>query len=431
MSRTDGVDDMNRRQPLLRAGIAPLLLLLIAPAVAEATGDWPHWRGPNRDGTSDEEGLVTTWSKSDNVLWRLELPGVSGATPIISGDRIFLNVGTEDSLELWSVDRASGEVQWKRELGGGNKVTRKQNMSSPSPVTDGERVFALTGTGILKAFSHAGEELWSRDLQADYGDFGLNWGYASSPLLDDGTLYVQVLHGMRTDDPSYVLAIDPATGENRWRVERPTDARMESPDSYTTPAVIEVGERRELVITGGDYVTGHDLATGRELWRIGGLNPERNPAYRIVASPVVSRDLLFVPSRVNPFLAFQVPREGEPELLWQTDRGTDVPTPATDGDSLYLVNDRGILRRLDARTGEETWEAQRLAQGTYSASPVLADGKLYVTNEGGTTSVVGTSGDFDLLAENALDEYTLASPAISDGRIFLRTDKALYSIGAR
>jgi outer membrane protein assembly factor BamB len=426
------MDDRSRPQPTRpsrRPPIAALAGLLVTSASLAAAADWPHWRGPNRNGTSDEQGLATTWSGTENVVWKLDLPGVSGATPIIAGDRIFLNVGTEDVLELWSVARESGQVQWRRELGQGNLVTRKQNMSSPSPVTDDERVFALTGTGILKGFSHAGQELWKRDLQAEYGAFGLNWGYASSPLLYRGTLYVQVLHGMKTDDPSYVLAIDPANGETRWRVERPTDARMESPDSYTTPAIVEVGDRRELVVTGGDYATGHDLATGRELWRLGGLNPDKNPMYRVVASAVVSGNLLFVPSRVDPLLAFEVPSEGEPRLLWELDRGTDVPTPATDGESFFLVNDRGLLRRLDARTGAETWEPQRLAQGTYSASPVLADGKLYVTNESGTTSVVATSGGFRLLAENVLDEYTLSSPAISDGRIFLRTDQALYCIG--
>ncbi|HVS13955.1 MAG TPA: PQQ-binding-like beta-propeller repeat protein [Thermoanaerobaculia bacterium] len=410
----------------------PLLLVLPLILVAGVAGaiDWPHWRGPNRNGTSGERSLPVTWSETENVAWKLEVPGVSGATPIVVGERIFLNVGVDERLELWSVARATGEVQWRRELGAGNQVTRKQNMSSPSPVADGERVFALTGTGVLKGFTHEGAELWARDLQEEYGAFGLNWGYASSPLLYDGALYVQVLHGMKTDDPSYVMSIEPATGANRWRVERPTDARMESPDAYTTPAIVEVGERRELVIAGGDYVTGHDLATGRELWRLAGLNPEKNPMYRVVASPVVTGNLLFVPSRVNPLLAFEVPPEGPPRPLWSLDRGTDVPTPATDGESFYLVNDRGLLRKLDARTGEDLWsEPQRLAQGTYSASPVLADGNLYVTNESGTTSVVAGSGEFRLLAENVLDGYTLASPAISDGRILLRTDRYLYCIG--
>jgi outer membrane protein assembly factor BamB len=426
---------MNPRSELRSDCVRPrpargaLVLLLALLADSAGALDWPHWRGPHRNGTSSERSLPTTWSETENVVWKLEVPGVSGATPIIVGERIFLNVGVDDRLELWSVARATGGVQWKRELGKGNQVTRKQNMSSPSPVADGERVFALTGTGVLKGFTHEGAELWGRDLQQEYGAFGLNWGYASSPLLYDGVLYVQVLHGMKTDDPSYVMAVEPATGETRWRVERPTDARMESPDAYTTPAVVELGERRELVIAGGDYVTGHDLATGRELWRLGGLNPEKNPMYRIVASPVVSGDLLFVPSRVNPLLAFEVAGTGPPKPLWSFDRGTDVPTPVTDGESFYLVNDRGLLRRLDARTGEETWEPQRLAQGTYSASPVLADGNLYVTNESGTTSVVEVGGAFRLLAENVLDGYTLASPAIADRRIFLRTDRFLYCIG--
>jgi outer membrane protein assembly factor BamB len=204
---------------------------------------------------------------------------------------------------------------------------------------------------------------------------------------------------------------------------------MESPDAYTTPAMLEAHGRRELVISGGDYVTGHDPTTGKELWRLSGLNPENNPSYRIVASPVVIGDWIWVPSRVSPFLALRVPESGAPEVAWSTDRGTDVPTPATDGKSLFLLNDRGILRRLDARTGQDVWEPQRLAQGTYSASPVVADGKLYATSESGTTSVVRVDGDFELLAENQLDGYTLSSIAISDGRLFLRTDKFLYCIG--
>ncbi len=150
---------------------------------------------------------------------------------------------------------------------------RKHNMSSPSPVTDGKSVWVMTGTGVLKGFDFEGRELWARDIQKDYGAFGLNWGYASSPLLHEDSLYVQVLHGMNTDDPSYVLRIDKKTGKTLWRVERPTDAARESPDAYTTPALLRVGKTTEIVVSGGDYVTGHDPATGKELWRAGRLEP--------------------------------------------------------------------------------------------------------------------------------------------------------------
>ncbi len=154
------------------------------------------------------------------------------------------------------MDRNKQAVIWKRPLSGGNRIGNKQNMSSPSPVTDGTLVWVMTGTGILKAFDFAGKELWTRDIQKDYGQFGIQFGYASSPLLYHDALYVQVLHGMNTDDPSYVLRIDKMTGRTVWRVERPTDAIVESPDSYTTPALLRYGNRAEIVITGGDNVTG-------------------------------------------------------------------------------------------------------------------------------------------------------------------------------
>ena len=161
----------------------------------------------------------------------------------------------------------------------------------------------MTGTGILKAFDFAGKELWMRDIQKDYGRFGLNDGYGSSPLLYEDALYVQVLHGMRTDDPSYLLRIDKATGKTVWRMERPTQARFESPDAYTTPALLRYGNTTEIVVTGGDVVTGHDPATGKELWRANGLNPSNDGSYRIVASPVVYGGLIIAPSRERPLLA--------------------------------------------------------------------------------------------------------------------------------
>ena len=454
---------------MLRSAAHVLAVLLIAgllPAAAVAAEDWPHWRGPTHDGISRETGLPVSWDTENGVVWKIPMPAWSGATPIISGDTIFLNVSIpadaagvpanpsegyrrrrggggvsgrgnvaySGHIELWALDRADGSLRWKRHLSDRDTRGRKQNMSSPSPVTDGAHVFVLTGTGVLKAFDFEGAELWSRDIQADYGDFGLNWGYASSPLLFEDGIYVQVLHGMKTDDPSYILRIDKATGETVWRMERPTAAIRESPDSYTTPFVHNVDGRNELVITGGDVVTGHDLDTGRERWRADGLNPENNGAYRIVASPVVKEGIIYAPTRVKPLLALRTGGEGditESHRIWSFDRGPDVPSPVTDGERFYVVTDNGVMYALDAKSGEVLLGPTRLPSGTYSASPVLAEGRLYIINEDGVATVVGLGEDsLEILSTNDMGAYTLSSMAMSGGRIFLRTAEALYCIGS-
>jgi outer membrane protein assembly factor BamB len=419
---------------------AALLCAVMLIPLQAAEENWPAWRGPSRNGISAEKNLPITWSQSENVLWKMPMPALSGSTPIVWDDRIFLNVAdaipakeTID-LHLWCVDRSKGTILWQRPLGGGNRMQRKQNMSTPSPVTDGTTVWVMTGTGILKAFDFGGRELWTRDIQADYGRFGLNWGYGSSPLLHGDALFVQVLHGMRTDDPSYLLRIDKATGKTAWRVERPTNARMESPDSYTTPALLQYGGATEIVLTGGDVVTGHDPATGKELWRADGLNPTNDANYRIVASPVTFGDLIIAPTRERPMLVLKAGGRGDisrSHLLWTFDNGPDVPTPVTDGRFVYVINDRGIMFCLEARTGKEIYGRQRLRPGTYSASPVLADGRLYITNEDGVTSVVKAGPEFQVLSENEFDDYTLSSPAVSGGRIYFRTTKYLWAIGSQ
>ncbi|HYG82916.1 MAG TPA: PQQ-binding-like beta-propeller repeat protein [Pyrinomonadaceae bacterium] len=418
----------------MRKTILPAVILVALCCAFVRAENWPQWRGPELNGTSREKGLPMRWGATENVAWRLELPSWSGSTPIVWGGRVFLHVAEGDDLFLWCVDRKAGAVLWKKRLGGGNVKMRKHNMSSPSPVTDGQSVYVMTGTGVLKGFDFDGRELWSRDIQKDYGEFGLNWGYASSPLLHEDSLYVQVLHGMNTDDPSYVLRIDKKTGKTVWRVERPTKAIRESPDSYTTPSVVRHGKAVEIVVTGGDSVTGHDPATGKELWRAEGLNPDNDPFYRIVASPVVADGIVYAPSRVRPLLALRPGGRGDvtkSHLLWSTPNGPDVPTPVTDGKYFYVVNDRGIVWCLDAKTGREIYGQQRIKSGTYSASPVLADGKLYVTNEDGLTTVIKAGPTFEVLAENDLGDYCLSSPAISEGQIFIRTAKHLYCIGRR
>jgi outer membrane protein assembly factor BamB len=284
----------------------------------------------------------------------------------------------------------------------------------------------------MKAFDFAGNELWLRDLQKDYGKFGLNWGYASSPLLYEDGLYVEVLHGMKTKEPSYVLRVDTKSGKTVWRVERLTDAVRESPDAYTTPALLKYGNQVEIVVTGGDYITGHDPATGKELWRGGGFNVNKQQAYRLIASPVVFGDIIYAPTRVRPLIAFRAGGRGditESHKLWSFNNGPDVPTPVTDGKYFYSVNDRGIAWCLDAKTGAEIWGGQRIKPATYSASPVLADGKIYISSEDGLTTVLRAGDKFEVLAENDLGSYTLSSPAISDGMIFLRTEQFLYAVG--
>ena len=445
--------------------IFAVAVALAVPLTAEGPADyWPQWRGPNGVGSSSTaKDLPVSWSATDNVAWRVKLPSWSAATPIIWGDYVFITSAEEGfdealrfgsrggpggpgggrfrqnarpesnehtKLFLLALNRKDGSVLWRRETADNNRIYRKQNMASPSPVTDGKHVWVMTGVGVLTSFDFKGNQQWRRDMQKDYGKFGLNWGYASSPKLHEGRLYVQVLHGMRTDDPSYVLAIDAATGKTLWKVDRPTDAPHESPDNYATPILVPVEDKLQLVVSGGDYVTGHDLDSGKELWRLGGFNPSQNRANRTISSSVAVDDLVFTSSRSGrPFIGFRAGGSGDitgKNEVWTNNLGADVPTPTTDGKTLYIVNDRGIVVSLDPKSGETLWERQRIEPGTYSSSPLLADGKIYATNEDGATTVLKADGEFEILAVNKLNEYTLASPVAVGNQIFLRTMEHLY-----
>jgi len=449
------------------------LALAAAPALLRPTqagaDDWPQWRGPNPGGVSGATDLPLSWGPEENVIWKAPMPYWCGSTPVVAGGRVFVTSPSEVAAEelaakeeeveqmraagdqrglftrgkhpggqdllLLCLDRADGELLWRRVLATGNELHMKSNDASPSPVTDGERVWVVTGTGRVLAYDNAGTELWKRDLQADYGAFGLNWGYASSPLLHAGRLIVPVLHGMNTDDPSYLVCLDGASGETVWRVERPTDAPAEAPDAYTTPLLLEHPDGSQVVVSGGDYVTGHDPETGAELWRVGGLNPRAAGNYRIVASPLAVDGVIYAPTRVRPLLAIEVGADGRPDddsVLWRWDRsgGPDVPTPVCDGEFFYMLSDAGQLTCLDAKTGEAHYGPERTVQGTVSGSPLLADGKLYFTNEEAVTAVVKAGPEFELLATNELDgSYTLSTPVAAGKRLYVRTGDFLYCIG--
>lgn len=439
-----------------------LITALLLVATTASAGNWPQWRGPSGNGVAADTGLPTEWSLEKNVQWKAALPSWGGSTPIVWGERVFLTSPSRvkaepdttseksgpwslpvkkgrdpggQSLLLIAFNSTDGLELWRHELAEGNKLHLKSNNASPSPVTDGTHVWAVTGVGSVSAFTVAGEPVWQRNLQDDFGQFGHQWGYASSPLLFDGKLIVEVLHGMHTDDPSYLVAFNALTGDVVWKRDRPTEAQRESPDAYTTPVVAYDKGEAQIVVTGADVATGHDPATGEELWRAGGLNPNNEGNYRIVASPVVAGDLIFAPTRKTPFLALRTGGRGDvtqTHVAWKRDEGAepDVPTPVSDGKFLYLVNDKGLATCLEAATGAVLWGPERTAQGTVSSSPVLADGKLYLLNENAVTTVLKAGPEFENLATNELDgTYTLSSMAIAGGRLFVRTSTHLYCIG--
>ncbi len=426
-----------------------IAILLVFGLTLQA--NWPQWRGPNSNGTAPgARDLPVKWSQTENVLWRTKLPSWSAATPIIWEDTIFVTSAEEgfkllgearrgetypDKIFLLALNRKDGSVRWKSQIDSGNQLFRKQNSASPSPITDGKYVWIMTGNGKFACLTMAGKEVWKRDIQAEYGKFGLNHGYASTPLLRGDRLYVQVLHGMKTDDPSYVFAVDKNTGKTIWKVERPTDAVTESPDNYGTPQIAMANGKPQLVISGGDYVTGHDLDSGNELWRIGGFNPTNNPMNRTIASSVVIDGNVYTTStRGRPFVGFRAGGSGNitgKNELWTNNLGTDVPTPTTDGKYIYVLVDNGVMNCLEAETGKVVYQGQRLELGTYSSSPLLADGKIYCTNEEGTTTVVKAGPLFEILGVSKLDNHTLASPVAVGNQIFLRTADYLYCFQKR
>lgn len=426
---------MNRTR-IAFPGLAAFLCVMVSAAAGE---HWPQWRGPDLNGCSDAKGLPTTWSETENILWKTPLPSWSGATPIIWGDRIFVaspDAADGAKLLLICLSKRDGVVLWQRETGRGRELQGKENSSSPSPVTDGHHVWTLTSSGTVTAFDMDGGQVWQRNLCDDYGPFGHKFRYGASPLLFDDKVIIPVLHGFNTEAPSYVVALDAKTGAPVWRVERPSGETAESKDAYTTPTLLHHGGTTQVIVSGGGRVSGHDPATGAEVWSAGDLNPEDSTIYRIITSPVASDGMVYAPSRKKPILAVRAGGAGDvsaSHIVWRWDRphGPDVPSPACDGDLFYMVDDGGSITCLDAKTGNVAWGPERTGRGMVSASPLVADGKVYITNEEAVTTVLKAGRKYKVLATNRLaGANTLSSIAVSGSRLFLRTAENLYCIGA-
>lgn len=399
--------------------------------------DWPRWRGPRNDGTSTETGLPASWSKTENIKWRVELPGPAPSTPIIWRDRIFLTATSGSSLVLMGLN-TDGKILWQKTLGSGNYEIRQDesNAASPSPSTDGKYVWVKFGTGILACFDFEGNEIWRFDLQKRYQPFSMYHGMSSSPLLDGDRLYLQLLH----TNEQLVLALDKNTGREIWKHTRKTDATEESLHSYATPFLYRFGKQEFLLTHGSDYVVAHDLKDGRELWRCGGLNNKQNynPFFRFVASPVASSGLIVVPSAkngpvlgLNPANATGDITQNKSDYHWRlTENTPDVPSPLVHDGLVYLCRENGVLICLDAKTGEQYY-LERTHNQRHRTSPVYADGKIYLMATDGVTTVVKAGKKFEKLAQNTIEERVSASLAPANGVIYLRSYKALYAIAQK
>ena len=415
--------------------ITRTLACLALTFVGNVTGsaeNWPQWRGPNQDGVSLSTGFPTEWSEDKNISWKIQLPGWGTSTPIVWQDRIFVTCDDDGQNLLICLNR-SGKQIWKTTVGesAGNR-NRKASGSNPSPVTDGTHVYAYYRSGDLACLDFQGTVVWKINLQKANGRDSLGWDLATSPVLTSSAVVIAVMH----QGPSYVTAFDKASGKTLWNTARRVDAPGEARDSYTTPLVIGKPGRETIAVLGADYLTGHAAGNGKEVWRTATLNPRGRGNWRSIASPVYAGGMVIAPySRGNTLTAIQ-PGKGADgavsKISWDIDiAASDVPSPIAYQGKLYLCGDRGDVTSIDVATGNKVWTT-RLPRNRYpfSASPVIAEGKLYATRENGTTYVLELAEKPKLVATNALRENTYATPVLLDGKVYLRTSDFLFCIAS-
>jgi hypothetical protein len=444
--------------PLPRA-LATALFFLTAGSFASAD-DWPQWRGPLGTGVSAERNLPVRWSASENVAWRVDLGGVGVSSPIVLGNRVFVTsqIGSGASRQgprlaqgasagegersigaaraaagvataggpvflVEAFDASSGKRLWQHRLnavGPMPTVHDKANMASLSPVTDGRQVYAWFSTGQLVALDLDGRVIWQRHLGREVGPFEVNWGHASSPVVFGDSLILLCDH----EPASYLLAVDTATGKDRWKADRGRGRQ-----SYTTPFVVTTPTGPELIVNSNQRVDAYDPRTGTPLWHVGGSNQFPIP------SPAYHDGVLYLSRgyRSGPYMAVRPGGRGDvngSHVVWQAATGAPyISSLVYDNGIVFMASDVGGVTALDARSGQRLWQ-QRL-NGIFSASPVAADGKVYFTSETGDVFVLRSAREPELLARNDLGERLIASPAISGGRLFFRSDDRLISVGGR
>tara|TARA_R110002072_G_scaffold4174_4_gene29483 strand:+ start:1463 stop:2890 length:1428 start_codon:yes stop_codon:yes gene_type:complete len=458
------------------------IVLALAHTFAQSVQaqDWPHWRGPNFNGAAAAKGLPTDFGPDQNVRWKVEMPGSGAGTPIVIGNRIFLTSvdSKREQLVAMCVRRSDGKVLWQKDAGSGYKPTpqgtniargarTRATYASPSAVTDGERVVFFFGNGDLVAFDLDGKQLWRRNIQEDYGNFAFNWTFSASPTLVEGVVYLPVLQrdepiqrGRRgrggpkpAEEPakavqaidSFVLAINPADGKTIYKHVRPSPAKVESLESYTSmiPYVGTDG-RKEMLLVGGDVITGHDPASGKELWRWGTWNQgHRERFWRLVPTVVVGDGVALVcaPKRA-PVYAIKLGGAGgltDDALAWKSEGrpnpvSSDVPTPAFADGHFYVLSDvQSALSKVRAKDGEVVWTTKMSKEHLWRGSPTVADGHVWCINHNGVVAVVRMA-DGKIVHQVAMagedDDLIRASIVVAHNEVLIRTNDTLFCVSA-
>lgn len=404
-------------------GIAAAMALILVSSVS--ADNWPQWRGVNRDGVSAETNVPLTWSATKNIAWKTALPGMGISNPIVWDDRVIVTASDGhhlSNLHVICLSRDTGRKLWHRQFWGtapSRYHNRKSSMASAAPVTDGKHVYAFFGTGDVFCLDMRGTLVWQRSLAGEYGKIENRFAASSSPLLYRGLLIIQCDHY----GDSYVIAIDAKTGANRWKAERP-----ECWLSWSSPNLVRVPgtKRDELIVAGSHKLDAYEPLSGKKLWTVSGMRRECIP------TPLVGNGLIYaVSGPKGPTFAIRPGGKGDvtkTHVKWSNPRGAPfVPSAILVGDRYYLVDDGGVGTCLDAHTGRRLW--QKRFGGKFTASPIAAGGRLYFVDESGTTLVLdGTTTGYHELSRNRLGEPTFASPAVSQGRLFLRTARHLVCV---
>ncbi|MBI5775555.1 MAG: PQQ-binding-like beta-propeller repeat protein [Verrucomicrobia bacterium] len=398
----------------------------LAFAITASAEDWPEFRGPTGQGISAERNLPVEWSGTKNVVWKQPVPGSGWSSPVVVDKRVYLTTavpsGDGQSLRALGLDAASGKILWNTELFAKTvgKAHKKNSQASPTPLVYGGRLYVHFGPQGTACLDLNGKILWRNDA-LDYPPVHGNGG---SPILVDDLL---VFSCDAASDP-FVVALDKNTGKVRWKVNRATTAKRKF--SFSTPLLATVNGQKQIITPGSGVVCGLDPANGKELWRT--LYGE---GYSVIPRPVLGHGLIFISSGYDKPNALAIRAGGRGDvtssaIVWTSVRGAPhTPSMLLVGAELYMVSDGGIASCADAKTGNVHW--QERVEGNFSASPVFADGRIYLQSEEGVGVVLQPGKEFKVLARNALNERTLASYAISDGAIFIRSAQNLYRIQKR